>query len=110
LPPAANAGHLARQAAPLVKAPPPALVFPARKLARRMHPACLWRRGCPAEAGRSIVLILFQNARLLDPEATDLRGKAMSVLVEGRPHPRGLRTRPIRAGEATVIDVGRQRR
>ncbi len=58
----------------------------------------------PAEAGRSIVLILFQNARLLDPEANDLR-EGMSVLVEGD-RIREVSDRPIRAAEAQVVDVG----
>ncbi|HUN46664.1 MAG TPA: amidohydrolase family protein, partial [Stellaceae bacterium] len=49
------------------------------------------------------MLILFQNCRLLDPEATDLKD-GISVLVEdGRI--REVSDRPIRAGEAQVIDV-----
>ena len=51
-----------------------------------------------------MVLILFQNARLLDPEASDLR-EGMSVLVEGD-RIREVSDRPIRVNEATVIDVG----
>ena len=53
--------------------------------------------------GDQRVLILFQNSRLLDPEATDLKD-GISVLVEdGRI--REVSDRPIRTGEAQVIDV-----
>ena len=45
------------------------------------------------------MLVLFQNARLLDPEATDLR-EGMSVLVEGD-RIREVSDRPIRAAEAS---------
>ena len=49
-------------------------------------------------------LILFKNAKLLDPTKADLQD-GVAVLVEG-PRIREVSPRPIRAAGATVVDVG----
>jgi imidazolonepropionase-like amidohydrolase len=49
------------------------------------------------------VLVLFQNCRLLDPEASDLKD-GVSVLVEGE-HIREVSDRPISASTAAVFDL-----
>jgi len=49
-------------------------------------------------------LVLFENAKLLDPTKADLQ-EGVAVLVEG-PRIREVSPRPIRAASATVVDVG----
>src|SRR4029077_6368988 len=58
--------------------------------------------GAPGR-GRQIVLALFQNCRLLDPEASEPRD-GMSVLVEGE-HIREVSDRVIAAPSATPFDL-----